>query len=248
MAVVTYKRAGKSDHDISWLSGSFKREVFEMRSEDHSKGLVLFVLVAMFIMAPAWGCHAQEKGAKEKSPDGTSHSSIGSAKDIGSAFLELAKKVKPSVVSIRLERTVTVSPWRGFGEDFFKGTPFEDFFRFRREPPQRRRQLGGGSGVIVDSKGYILTNHHVVEGADKITIRLSDGTELKASVQGSDSRTDLAVVKVEATNLQVAVLGNSDKIEAGEWAIAIGSPFGLEQTVTVGVISAKGRTGLKTGT
>ena len=219
-----------------------------MRGKDHSKGLALFLLIAMIIMAPAWGCHAQEKSAKEKSPGGTSHSSIASARDLGKAFVEVAKKVKPSVVSIRVERTVTVSPWMGFGEDFFKGTPFEDFFRFRQEPPQRRRQMGGGSGVIVDSRGHILTNHHVVEGAEKITIRLSDGRELKGSVSGTDPRTDLAVVEVKATDLPGAILGDSDRIEVGEWAIAIGSPFGLEETVTVGVISAKGRTGLRTGT
>lgn len=102
--------------------------------------------------------------------------------------------------------------------------------------------------MIVDPEGYILTNHHVVAGADKITIRLYDGKELKGTVQGTDARTDLAVVKVGAKNLPAAILGDSDKIEVGEWAIAIGSPFGLEETVTVGVISAKGRTGLRTGT
>ena len=102
--------------------------------------------------------------------------------------------------------------------------------------------------MIVDSKGYILTNHHVVAGADKITVRLSDGKELKGTIQGSDPKTDLAVVHVEATDLPVAVLGDSDKIQVGEWAIAMGSPFGLEKTVTVGVVSAKGRSGLGTGT
>jgi len=219
-----------------------------MKRKDHSKGLILFLLIGVIIMAPSWGCHAQEKEVQEKSSGGASHPSVAPTKDLGKSFVEVARKVKPSVVSIRVERTVTVSPWRGFGEDFFRGTPFEDFFRFRQEPPQRRKQMGGGSGVIVDSKGQILTNHHVVEGADKITIRLSDGRELKGSVRGTDPRTDLAVVEVEATNLPAAALGNSDKIEVGEWAIAIGSPFGLQETVTVGVISAKGRTGLRTGT
>jgi len=111
----------------------------------------------------------------------------------------------------------------------------------------RRKQMGEGSGVIVDAKGYILTNYHVVAGAEKMTIHLFDGRELKGTVRGTDSRTDLAVVHVEATDLPVATLGDSDKIQVGEWAIAIGSPFGLEETVTVGVISAKGRSGLGTG-
>ena len=178
----------------------------------------------------------------------TSSESLSVAKDLGNAFVEVAKKMQPSVVSIRSEQTVTVAPWEGFGEDFFKGTPFEDFFKGRGGPPQKRRQAGQGSGVIVDSKGYILTNHHVVAGADKITVRLSDGKELKGTIRGSDTKTDLAVVHVEATDLPVAALGDSDKIQVGEWAIAMGSPFGLERTVTVGVISAKGRSGFGTGT
>lgn len=217
-----------------------------MRRKDYGKGLILLLVIAMIITVLDWGCHAQEKQAQEKSPSGIN--SITSTKELGKAFVEMAKKVKPSVVSIRVERAVTVSPWRWFGEDFFKGTPFEDFFRSRPEPPARRRQIGGGSGVIVDPKGYILTNHHVVGGADRIIIHLFDGKELKGTVQGTDPKTDLAVVKVEAKNLPVAFLGDSDKIEVGEWAIAIGSPFGLEETVTVGVISAKGRKGLRTGT
>ena len=220
-----------------------------MREKDWARGLSLLLAVVMIIiMVSAWSCQAQEKKEQGKSLVEIPAASIPSAKEMGRAFVEVAKKVKPSVVSIRVERTITVTPWRWFGEDFFRGTPFEDFFRFRQEPPQRRRQIGGGSGVIVDAEGYILTNHHVVEGAEKIAIRLSDGRELKGRVRGSDPRTDLAVVEVEARNLPAAVLGDSDKIEVGEWAIAIGSPFGLEETVTVGVISAKGRTGLRAGT
>jgi serine protease Do len=170
------------------------------------------------------------------------------ARDLRSAFVGVATSVQPSVVSIRSERTVTVTPGEGFGEDFFKGTPFEDFFRRQPNLPQRRKQSGEGSGVIVDSRGYILTNHHVVAGADKLTVRLSDGKELKGTVRGSDPKTDLAVVTVDAKDLPAATLGDSDKIQVGEWAIAIGSPFGLEKTVTVGVISAKGRSGFGTGT
>jgi serine protease Do len=151
-------------------------------------------------------------------------------------------------VSIRSERTVTVSPGEGFGEDFFKGSPFEDFFKRYGGPPRKQRQVGEGSGVIVDGRGYILTNHHVVANADKLSIRLLDGRELQGSIQGSDPKTDLAVIRVEDRELPVASLGDSDKIQVGEWAIAIGSPFGLQETVTVGVISAKGRTGLGTGT
>jgi serine protease Do len=203
---------------------------------------LLLTLIVMAVMLPIWSCIAAEKSSRP----------VNTAKDLANAFVEVAKKVQPSVVSIRSERTVTVSPGEGFGEDFFKGTPFEDFFKGHGGspggPPMKRKQMGEGSGVIVDAQGYILTNQHVVAKADKLTVRLSDGKEFKGTVRGTDPRTDLAVIHVEAKELPVATLGDSDKIQVGEWAIAIGSPFGLEETVTVGVISAKGRTGLGTGT
>jgi serine protease Do len=175
------------------------------------------------------------------------------ARSLGQAFVEVAKKVQPAVVNVTIEKTITMRPWERFGDDFFKGSPFEDFFKGfgtprEREKEYRQKQRGGGSGVIVDKEGYILTNNHVVEGADKVKVKLNDGREFTATVKGQDPRTDLAVLYIKATDLPVAVLGDSDKLEVGEWAIAIGSPFGLEHTVTVGVISAKGRTGLGTGT
>jgi Do/DeqQ family serine protease len=175
------------------------------------------------------------------------------ARSLGQSFVEVAKKVQPSVVNITTEKTVTIRPWERFGEDFFRGSPFEEFFRGfggprEREREYRHRQRSGGSGVIVDKEGYILTNNHVIEGVDKVKVRLADGREFAATVKGQDPRTDLAVLHIKAKDLPVAVLGDSDKLEVGEWAIAIGSPFGLEHTVTVGVISAKGRSGLGTGT
>jgi Do/DeqQ family serine protease len=176
------------------------------------------------------------------------------ARSLGLAFVEVAKKVQPAVVNISTEKTVTVKPWDRYGEDFFKGSPFEDFFKgFGFSPREKgkeykHKQKSGGSGVIVDKEGYILTNNHVVEEADKIKVRLNDGREFTATLKGQDSRTDLAVLHIKAKDLPVATLGDSDKLEVGEWAIAIGSPFGLEHTVTVGVISAKGRSGLGTGT
>ena len=175
------------------------------------------------------------------------------AKSLGRAFVEVAKKVQPAVVNITTEKTVTMRPWDRYGEDYFKGSPFEDFFKgFGFSPREKgkeykHKQRSGGSGVIVDKEGYILTNNHVVEDTDKIKIRLNDGREFTATLKGQDSRTDLAVLHIKAKDLPVATLGDSDKLEVGEWAIAIGSPFGLDHTVTVGVISAKGRSGLGTG-
>jgi len=176
------------------------------------------------------------------------------ARSLGLAFVEVAKKVQPSVVNVTTEKTITVKPWERYGEDFFRGSPFEDFFKgFGLSPREkgkeyRHKQRSGGSGVIVDKEGYILTNNHVIDGADKVKVRLNDGREFPAMVKGQDTRTDLAVLHIKAKDLPVATLGDSDKLEVGEWAIAIGSPFGLEHTVTVGVISAKGRSGLGTGT
>jgi Do/DeqQ family serine protease len=176
------------------------------------------------------------------------------AKSLGRAFVEVAKKVQPAVVNVTTEKTITMRPWERYGEDFFRGSPFEDFFKgFGFQPrgkgrEYRQKQRSGGSGVIVDKEGYILTNNHVIEGADKVKINLNDGREFIATVKGQDPRTDLAVLHIKAKDLPVATLGDSDKLEVGEWAIAIGSPFGLEHTVTVGVISAKGRSGLGTGT
>src|SRR5512136_1293827 len=184
----------------------------------------------------------------------TEKDQLTTARSLGQAFVEVAKKVQPAVVNITTEKTVTLKPWERFGEDFFKGSPFEDFFRgFGFSPRDKEKEFkqkkkGGGSGVIVDKEGYVLTNNHVIEGADRVKVRLNDGREFTATVKGQDSRTDLAVLDINSKDLPVATLGDSDQLEVGEWAIAIGSPFGLEHTVTVGVISAKGRSGLGTGT
>jgi len=107
--------------------------------------------------------------------------------------------------------------------------------------PRKFQQRGQGSGFIISKDGYILINNHVVGDADLIKVKLSDGREFKAKVIGTDPQSDVAVIKIDATNLPVLRLGDSDKLEVGEWVIAIGNPFGLSQTVTVGVVSAKGR-------
>ncbi len=162
-------------------------------------------------------------------------------------FIRVAQQVMPSVVSLKAVRVVTYQPF-GVPEDFFRGTPFEGAFRDFGAAPIRQRQVGQGSGIIINSKGYILTNHHVVAGSQQLQVRLNDGRQLTGKLIGSNSKFDLALVQVPAGPLKPAMLGDSSKIQVGQWAIAIGSPFGLEQTMTVGIVSATGRSGLGQGT
>ncbi|MCX5655740.1 MAG: DegQ family serine endoprotease [Planctomycetota bacterium] len=161
---------------------------------------------------------------------------------LSAAFREAAKRVKPAVVGVTTTQTVA-SPYGDMGDDFlrrFFGLGPEETPR-GKGPTRKFQRQGLGSGVIVDPDGYILTNNHVVEGAQEIAVHLADGREFKAKVVGADPPTDIAVIKIKAENLPVAQLGDSDKAEVGDWVLAIGSPFGLEQTVTAGIISATGR-------
>jgi S1-C subfamily serine protease len=112
----------------------------------------------------------------------------------------------------------------------------------------RRRTVGQGSGFLIDPRGYILTNNHVVAGSQELIVRFNNGQEYRGRVVGSDPRFDVALVRIQASGLRPAMLGDSNQIRVGQWAIAIGSPFGLENTMTVGVVSATGRRGLGRGT
>ncbi len=155
-------------------------------------------------------------------------------------FVELAKKLKPTVVNIGTAKTVKPqrrAP-RPFGND-----PFQDFFDrfFEEQQPQGYKQRSLGSGFIIEG-GYILTNNHVVAGADEIKVKLADNREFKAEIKGLDEKLDLALLKIDAKEeLPAAKLGDSDAIQVGEWVMAIGNPFGLAETVTAGIISARGR-------
>ncbi len=162
------------------------------------------------------------------------------------AFASVVKKAGPAVVHVRVEKSVT----RRSGQDpfgFFNDPFFERFFgpQFKHprqeEQPREFKQQGAGSGFVISSDGYILTNNHVVGEADTINVRLADEREFKAEVVGTDPQSDVALIKIEGKNLPFLPLGDSEKLEVGEWVIAIGSPFELSQTVTVGVVSAKGR-------
>src|SRR5271157_268505 len=173
-------------------------------------------------------------------------SSPGSVIGFPQSFADVAAKVTPAVVNISTTSTVRVpgNPFRHFFGPDDEG-PFGDFFkRFYGDTPDREmKQQSLGSGFIVDKEGYILTNNHVVEGADEIKVKCSDGREFKAKVIGRDKKTDLALIKIASLfrDLPTVVLGDSDTMRVGDWVLAIGNPFGLEHTVTQGIISATGR-------
>lgn len=158
-------------------------------------------------------------------------------------LVPLVTKLKPVVVNISTSQNVAVEEEQELPEGF-RNSPFEEFFRhfLDKIPKENHKSRSLGSGVLIDSAGYIITNNHVVAEADEITVRLFDEREFSAKVVGRDSKTDLALIKINTDGgLPAANLGNSDQAEVGSWVVAIGNPFGLEATVTAGIISAKGR-------
>lgn len=185
------------------------------------------------------------------------------ANELSSAFRSAAAKILPAVVTIETTTKPKAirngaggnqfrrRPGMQQGQNPFEGTPFERFFseedlegmqRQFQQQQQTPRSSGAGSGVIIDKSGIVLTNNHVVSGADVVTVRLADGREFTGTDIKTDPQTDLAVVRIEnAGDLPAATLGNSDALEIGDWVIAVGNPFGLEQTVSAGIISGKGR-------
>lgn len=166
-------------------------------------------------------------------------------------FVDVARRLKPSVVNIRVERTASGNiQWANPGDEQQGGA--EEFFRhFFRGPglkfnrPEAFKTQAAGSGVVFTASGMILTNNHVVKDASKILVKLEEGSELEAEIVGQDPQTDLAVIKIKSDKkLEAAEFADSDKVEVGQWCIAVGNPLGLEQTVTVGVVSALGRSGI----
>ena len=158
-------------------------------------------------------------------------------------FVSLAKKLGPVVVNISTTQTIKQRPTPA-PEPFGGDDPFSEFWRrFFSDPPQGPfRRQGLGSGFIIDRDGTILTNNHVIENAEKIMVKLQDNREFEGKVIGRDAKTDIAVVKIDTKeDLPVAPLGDSDRLEVGEWVVAMGSPFGLANTITAGIVSAKGR-------
>jgi len=188
----------------------------------------------------------------------SNRANAGEAETLQTAFTRIAEQIGPSVVSIATEQIERVRQYFRV-HPFFgpQGDPFEEFFRqFYGDTPQREfKRFGLGSGFILDARGFVLTNNHVVADADKITVVLPDGREFTGEVKGKDPRSDLAMVQIEGTELTVAPLGDSDGVRVGQWAVALGYPFGVvekhgatpqpllgpEPTITVGVISAINR-------
>jgi len=176
----------------------------------------------------------------------TAPTPVSPADALQSAFVQVAERVRPAVVHIGTVQVARPRRAPAIPGPFADDPAFKDFFDqfFGRGPGRREEfhQPGLGSGVIIDKRGYVLTNLHVVRGADGVTVRLASKEEFRGRIVGSDAKTDLAVIRFEPTvPLTVAALGDSDALRVGEWAIAIGNPFGLDQTVTVGVVSATGR-------
>jgi len=161
----------------------------------------------------------------------------------GGAFVEVARATRPAVVNVSTTKVVRYkgAPYSPFLDDpFFRRFLGDDFFREFRIPRERREQ-SLGSGVIVSRDGYVVTNNHVIEGASEIRVVLGDNKEFKGKVVATDPRTDVAVIKISGHDLPTIPWGDSDRLQVGEWVLAIGNPFGLNQTVTAGIISATGR-------
>ena len=161
-------------------------------------------------------------------------------------FTGIVEDAKDSIVNISTKTRAKPGKSKNFEiPELPEGSPFGELFDkfFDRDELERRRRDGQslGSGFIVSKDGYILTNHHVIAGADEVIVRMSNRKEYDARVIGSDEASDIAVLKVEAEELPILEFGDSDKLKVGEWVLAIGSPFGFDQSVTAGIVSAKGR-------
>ncbi len=206
------------------------------------KYFLLPALLLALVIVPA--SQAQEGG-------------IESLRQTGKAFASVARKVSPSVVFIQvesIEQSGSPHPFSSpFSDDLFRHFFGDSFpgFQERRQPERRQRKIGQGSGFVFSldnglfrDKAYILTNNHVIDGADRIMVTFEDGRELTATVKGTDPQSDIAVLEVGISDVPALSLGDSGRLEVGEWVVAIGNPFGLSHTLTAGVVSAKGRTSL----
>jgi len=209
-----------------------------------AKKLFGFILIGLLLTGSVMGIgYGMSAATRSVAPAAVPVSAIEGTQMVPANFSELAEKVRSGVVNIQVTRKVSNTAYRHFpGNPFGDLNPFGEFFgRFEGNPPPRKQQ-GVGSGFVMSREGYILTNSHVVEDADQIKVKLAGGKELDGRIVGRDPKTDLALIKVEGgSDLHPLPLGNSDDLKVGNWVVAVGSPFGLEQTVTAGIVSAKGR-------
>jgi serine protease Do len=202
-------------------------------------GLITAAL-AITIMGAGYGTSAALRSSHQPVVPATNNAEV---QMVPANFSDLAEKVRPGVVNIQVVKKVQNI---GFAFPNFPGSPFGDEGPFGRffdlNPPADQKQEGVGSGFIISRDGYILTNNHVVEDAERIKVKLASGEEHEAKVIGRDPKTDLALIRIDgAENLHPLSLGNSEDLKVGSWVVAVGSPFGLEQTVTQGIVSGKGR-------
>ena len=204
-----------------------------------SRRLILAGVIAAFGLAGMVGAAVEKAVSSHAAPPAVTVRSDATATP-AAGFASVVKKDLPAVVSISTSKSVKVSSRQQGGplNDPF----FERFFGNGGMPmPRNRKEHALGSGVIVSPDGYILTNNHVVDSATEISVTLLDKRELKAKLIGGDAKTDIAVLKIEANNLPTVTFANSARVQIGDYALAIGNPFGVGQTVTMGIVSATGR-------
>ena len=191
----------------------------------------LCLLAAGVMLRPASGARPEPLFVTEP-PRALSAQAVRPASELSDAFIAVSEAVTSAVVRIEAEQT------GGARRDSWFSRSLPEFFDAPADSSQNVPEISGGSGFIVSSNGYILTNYHVIEGADRITVSLADKRSFSAQLIGADPSTDVAVIRIDAENLPAVALGDSDASRVGEWVLAIGNPFGVGQTVTHGIVSA----------
>jgi serine protease Do len=199
--------------------------------------LNLVILLLLLVLAMDLAVFSESSAAMS----GISEQSVDLLTRTGRAMAEISGAVKPAIVNISTTRTVKIQGGMDVFDDPFFRQFFGDNLNRQRQQPRERKSAGLGSGVIVSSDGYIVTNFHVVKDADEIKVTLSDRKEFKGKVVGSDPKTEISIVKIDAVGLPTIAWGDSSRLDVGEIVLAVGSPYGLNQTVTMGIVSAIGR-------
>ena len=226
------------------------KALFSSLGSPRSKVVTLVSAIALASAAGVWAAPAPapapaaKAAAAPAAPAAATPATVPASVLPGTnGFADLAERLLPTVVNISTSQTLRRNTPPADQPQLPQGTPFDDFFKnFADRENRPRRVQSLGSGFIIDAAGYVVTNNHVIEGADEITVILDDGTSMMATLVGRDDKTDLALLKVNPKSpLKVAKMGDSDKARVGEWVMAIGDPFGLGGTVTTGIISARNR-------